>query len=84
MNEQQPPLTPETTFCPTFDCPARGQAGEGNIGIHSQKDRRYIRRMYKMTFSATTETVFYHMRKGTDLIVLEVKLLSHGCPIQKP
>lgn len=80
--EEKPPLTPETTFCPNFDCPARGQVGEGNIGVHSQKDRRYICHECETTFSATTGTLFYRMRKGTDLIVLVVKLLSHGCPIQ--
>lgn len=79
---QKPPLTPETTFCPNFDCPARGQVGEGNIGVHSQKVRRYICHECGTTFSATRGTLFYRMRKGGDLIVLVVKLLSHGCPIQ--
>lgn len=79
---QKPPLTPETTFCPNFDCPARGRVGEGNIGVHSQKERRYICRECKVTFSATSGTVFYRTRKETDLIVLVVDLLSHGCPIQ--
>ncbi len=80
--EEKPPLTPETTFCPNYDCPARGQVGEGNIGVHSQKDRRYICRECGKTFSATTGTVFYRLRKGADLITLVVKLLSHGCSIQ--
>ena len=30
-------MDPTTTFCPNRDCPARGQTGQGNIGIHSQK-----------------------------------------------
>jgi len=80
--EKKPPLTPETTFCPNFDCPARGQIGEGNIGVHSQKDRRYICRECKVTFSATIGTLFYRSRKGADLITLVVKFLSHGCPVQ--
>lgn len=80
--EEKPPLTPETTFCPNYDCPARGQIGEGNVGVHSQKDRRYICRECKVTFSATTGTLFYRLRKGADLITLVVKLLSLGCPIQ--
>ena len=78
----KPPLTPETTFCPNLECSARGLIGEGNIGVHSQKDRRYICHKCKVTFSATTGTVFYRLRKGADLITLVVKLLSHGCPIQ--
>jgi transposase-like protein len=80
--EKKPPLTPDTTFCPNFDCPARGQVGEGNIGVHSQKDRRYICRECQVTFSARTGTAFYRLRKGADLFTLVVKLLSHGCPIQ--
>jgi transposase-like protein len=80
--EEKPPLTPETAFCPNFDCHARGQAGEGNIGVHSQKDRRYICHECRVTFSATTGTVFYRLRKGADLITLVVTLLSFGCPVQ--
>jgi len=80
--KERSPLTSETTFCPNFECPARGQVGEGNIGVHSQKDRRYICRECKGTFSATTGTVFYRLRKGADLLTLVVKLLSHGCPVQ--
>ena len=35
-----------------MDCPARGQIGEGNIGIHSQKRHRYSCSVCKKTFSA--------------------------------
>ena len=38
-------LTPETAFCPNFDCAARGRTGEGNIGVHSQKDRLSLAKM---------------------------------------
>jgi transposase-like protein len=80
--EAESPLTPETTFCPNFECPARGQSGEGNIGVHSQKDRRYICRECGQTFSARSGTVYYRLRKETNLVTLVVKLLSHGCPVQ--
>ena len=73
--KERSPLTSETTFCPNFECPARGQVGEGNIGVHSQKDRRYICRECKGTFSATTGTVFYRLRKGADLLTLVVKCI---------
>ena len=79
--EAQPPLTPEQTFCPNFDCPARGQTGQGNIGVHSQKERRFICRECDKTFSARTGTVFYRLKKATDVITLVVSLLSHGCPV---
>src|SRR5262245_3300913 len=80
--EEKPPLTPETIFCFNFDCPARGKVGEGNIGVHSQKDCCYICHKCNKSFSATTGTVFHCLRKGTDQITLVVKLLSHGCLIQ--
>jgi len=80
--KEKSPLTPETTFCPNFDCPARGQIGEGNLGVHSQKDRRYICRECGKTFSARTGTAFYRLRKETDLVTLVVSLLAYGCPVQ--
>jgi hypothetical protein len=35
-------MDPTTTFCPNQHCPARGQTGQGNIGIHSRKDKQFI------------------------------------------
>ena len=35
-------MDPTTTFCPNRNCPARGQTGQDNIGIHSQKEQRFI------------------------------------------
>lgn len=52
------------------------------FGVHSQKERRYICRQCKVSFSHTTGTVFYRLRKGANLITLVVQLLAHGCPIQ--
>jgi transposase-like protein len=80
--EDKPPLTPDTTFCPNIDCHARGQVGQGNIGVHSQQDRRYLCRECGKTFSARTGTVFYRLRKATDVVTLVVTLLAHGCPVQ--
>ena len=34
-------MDPQAQFCHNPDCPARGQAGLGNIRIHSRKERRY-------------------------------------------
>ena len=31
-------MDPTTVFCPNLACHARGQTGQGNIGIHSRKD----------------------------------------------
>ncbi len=75
-------MDPQTIFCPNLDCPARGQVGRGNIGIHSRKERRYICHQCHQTFSATTGTVFYRLRSDWNVITLVLTLLAHGCPLQ--
>src|SRR5467141_3027153 len=75
-------MDPTTTFCPNMACPARGQTGRGNIGIHSRKDRRFICTQCRKTFAATYGTVFYRLRTAGDLVALIMTLLAHGCPVQ--
>ena len=75
-------MDPTTTFCPNMACPARGQTGQGNIGIHSRKDRRFICTPCRKTFAATRGTVFYRLRTSADLVALIITLLAHGCPVQ--
>jgi transposase-like protein len=75
-------MDPTTTFCPNLACPARGQTGQGNIGIHSRKDRRFICTQCRKTFAATHGTVFYRLRTSADLVALIITLLAHGCPVQ--
>ena len=75
-------MDPTTTFCPIMACPARGQTGQGNIGIHSRKDRRFICTQCRKTFAATHGTVFSRLRTSADLVALIVTLLAHGCPVQ--
>lgn len=75
-------MDPTTTFCPNMACPARGQIGQGNIGIHSRKDRRFICTQCRKTFAATYGTVFYRLRTAGDLVALILTLLAHGCPVQ--
>jgi transposase-like protein/IS1 family transposase len=75
-------MDPTTTFCLNWDCPARGQIGQGNIGIHSRKDKRFICTQCRKTFSATRGTVFYRLRTSAETVVLVVTLLAHGCPVQ--
>ena len=55
-------MDPTTTFCPNVACSARGQTGQGNIGIHSCKDKRFICTECHKTFSATKGTAFYRLR----------------------
>src|SRR6266487_4577745 len=75
-------MDPTTVFCPNRHCPARGQSGQGNIGIHSRKEQRFSCHACDKTFSATTGTVFYRLRTSAETVVLIVTLLAHGCPVQ--
>src|SRR5216683_3012707 len=75
-------MDPATTFCPNRHCPARGQTGQGNIGIHSRKEQRFICHACHKTFSARTGTVFYRLRTSAETVVIIVTLLAHGCPLQ--
>jgi transposase-like protein/IS1 family transposase len=75
-------MDPTATFCPNRACPARGQTGQGNIGIHSRKDKRFICRQCRKTFTTTKGTVFYRLRTSAELVVIVVTLLAHGCPLQ--
>ena len=75
-------MDPQTIFCPNSACPARGQIGKGNIGVHSLKERRYICRVCGKTFAETKGTVFYRLRTAKDTVVIVITLLAHGCPIQ--
>jgi transposase-like protein len=65
-----------------LDCPARGQEGKGNIGIHSRQDKRFICRQCRKTFAETKGTVFYRLRTPAEAVTLVVTLLAHGCPLQ--
>ena len=75
-------MDPQTVFCPNSACPARGHIGKGNIGVHSQRDGRYICRVCNRTFTATKGTLFYRRRLPKDTILKIVTLLAHGCPRQ--
>jgi transposase-like protein len=75
-------MDPTATFCPNPACPARGQTGQGNIAIHSRKDRRFLCTQCRKTFTATYGTVFYRLRTSAETIALIVTLLAHGCPVQ--
>jgi transposase-like protein len=75
-------MDPAMIFCPNKNCPARGQTGQGNIGVHSRKEQRYICHVCHKTFSATKGTVFYRLRSSAETVVLVVTLLAHGCPGQ--
>ena len=69
-------------FCPNLECPARGEVGRGNIGVHSCKEGRYICHVCEQTFSARRGTLFYRLRTEPKTVLLVIALLVYGCPIQ--
>jgi transposase-like protein len=75
-------MDPTSTCCPNLDCPARGQTGQGNTGIHSRKDPRFRCRQCGKSFAATKGTPFYRLRTPAETVTLVVTLLAHGCPLQ--
>jgi transposase-like protein len=74
-------MDPQTVFCPNLDCPARGRMGQGNIHVHSIKERRYRCDVCHQTFTATKGTVFYRLHSDTDQVTLVLALLAYGCPV---
>jgi transposase-like protein len=75
-------MNPQVTFCPNLACSARGQVGQGNIRVHSLKDRRYRCTTCHKTFSETKGTALYGIKKAQPDFVRVVTLLGHGCPVQ--
>jgi transposase-like protein len=75
-------MDPTTVFCPYLACPARGQRGQGNIGLHARTDQRFLCRQCRRTFTATKGTVFSRLRTAAEIVVIVVTLLAHGCPLQ--
>ena len=75
-------MDPQTQFCPNAACAAREQVGQGNITIHSQKERRYKCEACGGTFAATRGTPFYRLQTAADTVTLVLTLLAHGCPLQ--
>ena len=75
-------MNPQEVFCQNIDCPARGQIGKGNIGIHSRKENRYICQMCQQTFSITKGTIFFRLRTDVKTVLRVIALLAYGCPLQ--
>ncbi len=56
--------------------------GQGNIGIHHQKEHRYLCHQCGQTFSETKGTPFYRLRMAKDQVTVVLTLLAYGCPVQ--
>jgi len=55
---------------------------QGNITIHSQKERRFKCTVCHKTFAASKGTPFYRLRHADERFTQVVTLLAHGCPTQ--
>lgn len=75
-------MNPEHLFCPNIDCPARSLVGQGNIGVHSQKERRCICNVCGKSFAVTKGTLFYRLRTDPQIVMWVIVLLAYGCPLQ--
>jgi transposase-like protein len=75
-------MDPATAFCPHLDCLARGQAGQGNLRVHSRKARRFRCLECRQTFTATKGMALYRLRTSAETVTLVVTLLAHGGPLQ--
>ena len=49
-------------FCPNIECPAKGQTGQGNISVHSEKEKRCYCNVCQTTFSVSKGTIFYRLK----------------------
>lgn len=74
-------MNPQAVWCPNSDCPARGQVGQGNIGVHSHMERRYRCQVCGKTFGARTGTIFHRRRTPEATITHVITLVSWGCPL---
>ena len=74
-------MNPQEVFCPNEARVARGQIGKDNIGVHSQKERRYICQVCNKTFAETKGTPFYRAHKLHVELAIVITLLAYGCPV---
>ena len=72
---EEPEMNPEFVRCPHCE-------GCERLGIHNRKERLYICHACKKTFSETKGTVFENLHDPSWMVVLVLKLLAYGCPIQ--
>ena len=63
-------MNPTTIFCPKLVCPARGQTGQGNIGGHARKEKRFICTACQKTFAATKSMTVYRLRTPAETVAL--------------
>ncbi len=63
-------MDPTTACCPNEHFHARGQTGQGTIGIHAQQEQRFICHTCHNTFSARKGTLFYRLRTSAETALI--------------
>lgn len=62
------------------ECPRCGESER--LGVHNRKERLYMCHACKKAFSETKGTVFENLHYPSWVVVLVLKLLAFGCPLQ--
>jgi transposase-like protein len=75
-------MDPQTAFCPNLACNAHGEVGSNTIRVHSWTERRYLCTAGGRTFAVTTGTPLQRPRTEVVLVLVVLRWLSWGCPIQ--
>ena len=75
-------MNPQRQCCHNAHCEHRGLYDKSNIGVHSQKDKRYICHRCGKTFAETITTPLYRKQYEHTFIAQMVSLLAYGCPVQ--
>lgn len=75
-------MDPHTQFCHNPACPASGQAGQGNIVVHSSQEQRYRCTVCRRTFSARHGTPYYRGHVPQDDQTRVLTLIAYGCPVE--
>jgi hypothetical protein len=73
-------MHPTTGCCPHLACPARGQTGQGHLGIHARQEKRCIGPEGWKTFTTTQGPAVYRLRTSSETATRVVTLLAPGCP----
>jgi transcriptional regulator with XRE-family HTH domain/transposase-like protein len=79
----------ETEACPNRKCNLRGKVGEDNVvsnGTYRTKEgslfRRFLCKECGKSFCSRSETLFYGLRSPEEKILMALKLLVKGMPLQ--
>lgn len=73
-------MDPTKASCPNPECPMHGQTEQGNIALHSKKEKRWRCRKCRRTFAVTTGTIFFRRKYDHRFISEVVSLMAYGCP----